>query len=158
MRKKICLVCSAGGHLEEIKKIKCLYGEYDYFFISYKDFHTLNLSKKEKFYFIQNPQRKQGLYNPLNLLISFLQSFSIIFREKPDFIISTGAGVAVPVCYAAKIMGKKVIFIASIACVKKLNLSSKLVYFLADLFFVQYPCLAKKYKKAIFGGNLYDFY
>jgi UDP-N-acetylglucosamine:LPS N-acetylglucosamine transferase len=156
-KEKLCLVCSSGGHLEQMKKLGAMYSKYPHFFISFKNPPMSEFAKKEKTYFIKNPQRQQSAYNPLNLVVSFFQSFRILLKEKPDFIISTGAGIAVPVCYLAKLFGKKIIFIASAACIAKLNLSSRIMYPIADLFFIQYEHLAKKYPKAVYRGNLYDF-
>ena len=155
--KKLCLVCSAGGHLEQMKRLERVYSRCNHFFIGSKNKHAAEFAKNKKSYFIKNPGRDQDAYNPFNLFISFFQSLRILLKEKPDFIISTGAGIAIPVCYAAKILGAKIIFIASAACVSRLNLSSRIIYPISDLFFVQYEQLKNSCKKAVYGGNLYDF-
>jgi len=145
---KICIVCSAGGHLTEIKLLEDLYKKWDHFFITFKRNNSINLSKKEKVYFIKDPSR-----NPISLLITTIQTLVILLKEKPDLIISNGAGVAIPACYIAKLIGKKVIFIESF-CRMEPSLSGKFAYPVADLFLVQYPQLKKEYKKAVYTGSL----
>ena len=140
-----------------MKELEGLYRKYDHFFITFRNPHTTNLKKTEKVYFVTNPQRLQALYNPFRFIISIVQSFIILLKEKPDFIVSTGAGVAVPVCYAAKILRKKIVFIELTSSVTKLGWSGRMIYPIADLFFVQYKKLAENYKKAIYVGNLHDF-
>jgi beta-1,4-N-acetylglucosaminyltransferase len=71
-------------------------------------------------------------------------------------IISTGAGVAVPTCFLGKFLFKsKFIFIESFCRIKEPSLSGKLIYPIADLFFVQWKNLLNFYgKKAIYRGSV----
>lgn|GEM_PF-1077107 len=147
-KAKICIATSAGGHLTEIKLLERFYKKRNRFFITFKRNNSLDLAKKEKVYFVKDPGR-----NPLSLLINILQTFRIMLKEKPDFVISNGAGVAIPACYITKLMGKKVIFIESF-CRMEPSLSGQVAYPVSDLFLVQYPNLIKEYKKAVYVGGL----
>ncbi|MFH1751986.1 MAG: PssD/Cps14F family polysaccharide biosynthesis glycosyltransferase [archaeon] len=141
---KVCLTCSAGGHLTEMLQLKDFYKKHDYFFITFKrkDSETL-LDKK---YFVVCPRR-----NPLKLLVSFFQSLKILLKEKPDLIVSTGADVTVPVCFIGKLMGRKIVFIESFCRPLKPGISGKLVHPIADLFIVQWKEMLKFYPKAVYG-------
>lgn len=108
------------------------------------------MAKKEKVFFVRDPGK-----NPLNLLINIFQSLLIFIKQMPDVVLSTGAGVAVPICYIAKLFGKKVIFIESFSRVNKPSLSGILVHPIADLFIVQWKSLIKFYKKAVYGGSIF---
>ena len=81
-------------------------------------------------------------------------SFKILNKERPDLIISTGAGIAVPFIYIAKIFKIKTIYIESLTRVEKLSLTGKLIYPIVDLLLVQWPELEKKYSKAKFKGQI----
>ena len=140
-----------------MKYLEPTYKNYNPFFILYKNVHTLTFTKTEKVYFIKNPARTLKLYNPFKFIKSFFQAYKILQKEKPKFIISTGAGIAVPVCYAGKLLRIKIIFVVTSSSIYKLNLSARLIYPISNLFIVQYKNFLKKYKKAIFRGNLYDF-
>jgi len=147
---KICLTCSPGGHLFQILQLKKIYKKYNHFFLTFEKLTTKDLEKKERVYFIKNPKR-----NPLDTLISFFQSIFIFLKEKPDVIISTGAGVTIPICYLAKLFMRKVIYIESFSRVNRPSLAGKLGYIVADLFIVQWRPLLKFYKKAKYGGSIF---
>jgi UDP-N-acetylglucosamine:LPS N-acetylglucosamine transferase len=146
---KICLTASGGGHLTEISFLEPFYKKYNHFFVTFERPNSLNLAKKERVYFIIDPKR-----SPLKVIKNLIQSIKIIIRERPDVIISTGAGVAVPICYLGKILGSKIIFIESFCRVYDPAFSSRLVYPIADLFIVQWKRLLDYYPNSVYGGTL----
>src|SRR3989344_342189 len=127
MNPKICLACSAGGHLSEMLELKEFFGKYDHFFVTFKRPDSESLSKKEKVFFIDLPGR-----NPISTTMAFFQSLSVLRKEKPDIIVSTGADAGLVVCVAGKILGKKIIFIESFCRPTKPGLSGKIAYHFAD--------------------------
>ncbi len=144
------MACSSGGHLLQILQLKRVYNKYSYFFLTFKRNMTEDLSRTEKVYFVSDPGRKL-----LNIFLCFFQSFRIFLIEKPDIVISTGAGVSVPICFIVKLMMKKVIFIESFSRVFYPSFSGRLVYLISDLFIVQWKPLLKFYKKAKYGGSIF---
>jgi len=146
---KICLICSAGGHFTELTHLKKCYSKYKRFFITFKREDTRELIKNEKVYFIDDPKRKIN-----SISKSFSQAYSILSKEKPDVVISTGAGIGVVVCYVAKLFfGSKIIFLESFCRIEEPSLSGKLVYPISDMFFVQWKEMLRKYgEKAIYRG------
>jgi len=142
---KICIACSAGGHLTEMMLLSKVYSVYDHFFLTTKRQDTIDLSKEERVIFITDPGR-----NPFLLLKNIIESFRVIRKERPDIIMSTGAGIALAPCYIAKFLFRektKVIWIDGIAAVYKKSLSGRLAYPMADLFLVQWKGMCKKYGK-----------
>ena len=99
---KICLACSSGGHLSEMMELKEVYGRYNHFFVTYRSADTIELAQKEKVHFLVNPRR-----HPILTILNILQSFKRFVKEKPDIVLTTGAGVALPMCYIAKLYRKK---------------------------------------------------
>lgn len=148
---KLCLLCSAGGHLTEMLHLKGCYSKFPHFFITFKRVDTSELSKKKKVYFVTDPGR-----NPINFLKNIFESFRVLLKEKPDVIISTGAGIAVPSCYLAKFFfGSKIVFVESFCRIEKPSLSGKFMYPISDLFLVQWPEMLDKYgDKAIYRGAI----
>jgi len=112
---------------------------------------TSELEKKEKVYFVADPGR-----SPINFLKCMIQSFKAVIKEKPDVIISTGAGVAIPPCYLAKLFfNSKIIFVESFCRIEEPSLSGKFMYPISDLFLVQWPEMLKKYgDKALYRGGI----
>jgi UDP-N-acetylglucosamine:LPS N-acetylglucosamine transferase len=146
---KICIACSAGGHLIEALQIYPLIKNYPHFFITFKRKQSKELLKNKKAYFVIDPKR-----NLFKLLLNFFQVFRILIKEKPKVIISTGAASAIPACFIGKLLGSKVIFIESLAAVDRPSLSGRFAYLIADLFIVQWENLLKFYKKAVYGGKI----
>jgi hypothetical protein len=58
-------------------------------------------------------------------------------------------------CYWGKMLGKKIIYFETFARVTDKTISGKLVYPIADLFFVQWESMLKIYPKALYKGGLY---
>jgi len=123
--------------------------EHKRFFVTFEREQSKELLKKEKAYFVIDPKR-----NPKKLLQNFSQSLKILKKENPDVVLSTGASAAVPMCYAAKMLGKKLIFVETLAAVDKPSVSGRVVYPISDIFVVQWKSLMKYYKKAVYGGSL----
>jgi beta-1,4-N-acetylglucosaminyltransferase len=148
--KKLCLVCSSGGHFLELYSLEILWQQHSHFWVTFKDRDTCHFLKGENVYWAFFPTTR----NLKNFFKNFCLAFRTLPKEKPDFVISTGAGVGVPFSIIGKILGSKIIYIESFARIDTLSLSGKLIYFFADNFLVQWPQLAEKYKKAIYRGQL----
>ncbi len=146
---KICLACSAGGHLTELSQLKSIWKSRKHYWVSDARSNAIELSRKEEVYFVTVPSK-----NPLKLAKNIAESFAIFLRKNPDIVISTGADVAVPTCLIAKALGKKVIYIESFAAVFKPSESGKIMSKNADLFFYQWKQLAKYYPKGKYGRVL----
>jgi len=150
MNTKICLACSAGGHLAEMLQLKDFYGNKEHFFITFKRKDTESLAKKEKVFFTELPKR-----NPIATIKSFFQSLKILKKENPKVIISTGADVGLVVCLAGKLLGKKIIFIESFCRPLEPGLSGKIAYLFSDLFIYQWKELERFYPKGVYGGSIF---
>ncbi len=148
---KICLVCSAGGHLSQMQRLLSAFDGRDYFFVT----HTAESSKHlKRAYFIDY---KQGyIRERLTWLKTIFTALRILLKERPAVVISTGGGeIAVPFCYVGKLLGAKVVLIESLTRVTTRSAAGKLVYPIADLFLVQWESLLKLYgKKAQYWGNV----
>ena len=149
-KKKICLACSAGGHLSELRQLMPAFSKVEYFFLTDKRIDSAELAKKEKVFFVDCPRR-----NPLRLLKSFFKSLKIFLSERPDIVVSTGADTSFSICIIAKLFGKKLVFIESFCRVKEASLSGKIFYHLADLFLVQWKENLSFFPKAKYWGGVF---
>ena len=148
---KICLACSPGGHLTQMQRLMPAFEGKEYFFVTHKSEYSQHL---ERAYFIEY---KEGyIRERIAWLRTIFIAFRILLKERPDVVISTGGGeIAVPFCYAGKLLGANVILIETIARVSTRSAAGKLIYPIADLFLVQWESLLKKYgKKAQYWGNV----
>ena len=151
--KKICFVSSSGGHWEELMCLKPLTENYDSFFVTERGGQAID-SKLNNLYEVEQINRKEK-YFIAKFLRLFIRAFRILRREKPDYIITTGALAAFPFCLLGKLLHKKVIYIESFARVEGKSLTGKIVYLFADLFIVQWPGMLKFYPKAVYVGGIF---
>lgn len=151
--KKVCFAASSGGHLEEIAGLKEMAKKYDSFLLTEKgNFREPDMC--EKTYYVAQINRKELLFLPKFVWL-FIRSFVILLKEKPDYVVSTGALATYPICILAKMMKKKVIYIESFARVDGPSLTGKLMYGKADLFIVQWEEMLQFFPNAIYGGGIF---
>ncbi len=151
--KKIAFVASAGGHLEEISRLKGIEKKYESFLVTEKSGFVIK-DFCEKRYYVPMMNRKQLSFLPRFIWL-FYRTLVILLKEKPDFIITTGALVAYPFCVIGKLLGIKVIYVESFARVSEPSLTGKLVYNMSDLFMVQWEDMLVKYPKSMLGGGIF---
>ncbi len=148
--KKLCLVCSSGGHLKQLYLLKPFWQKFDRFWVTFYKIDAISLLKKEKVYFAYHPTNR----NLKNLIKNTFLAFKILKEEKPDLIISNGAGVAVPFFYIGKLVGAKLIYIEVYDRIDLPTLTGKLVYPICDRFILQWPQQKKFYPEGIYIGSI----
>jgi len=147
---KIGLVASSGGHFTQLLQLESLYSKHEHFFVTFHTPHLDDFKEHNNVYFITEPRRRPFLF-----LRNIFQSFAILVREKPDAVITTGAGVVIPLCFWAKLFGKKVVYIESFSRINIPSLTGKILYPISDLFIVQWKDLLKFFPKARYGGVIF---
>ena len=140
---KLCLVSSSGGHWEQLQKLQPLIDKYDGFLVTEKTKFEANSN-----YFMIQTDLKDKLMIPKMIVNSF-KTIYIWWREKPDFVITTGTMVAYPF-YLLSILYRKKFRRANMPTV-----AGKMMEKHSNLFIVQWESQVKYYKKAIYGGCLY---
>ncbi len=148
---KICVACSPGGHFVQAKQLAPAYEKHDHFFFTFSGRMAEELRKTSRVRSIPNIVR----HNPLSWIIGLFLSAYIAFADKPDVVITTGAGVVVFFCLFAKMCGAKLIFLESMAKVNRPTLTARLLYPFSDMFLVQWPTLLKYFPRAKFLGRLF---
>lgn len=148
---KVCVVASGGGHLIQAMKLLPILKGHEPFLITFRTKHLKKTLEKQKAYYLKDPRRSVSQH-----LKNIPKIFGILRKERPKLVISTGAGIAVPVCLMAKyLFGAKFIFIESFSRVSDPSVTGRIMYRFADLFLVQWRSLLKKYgDKAVYGGSL----
>ena len=107
--KKIGLVGSSGGHLTHLYMLKPFWQKKDRFWVTFDKEDARSLLEGERVYPCYYPTNR----NLKNLLKNTVVAWKVLRKEKPDLLISSGAAVAVPFFYLAKLMGKKVMLYAN---------------------------------------------
>lgn len=148
-RIKLCLVSSSGGHYEQLRQLVPLLDKYDGFFVTEKtDFE----SNADYYLPVTGSNDKLVL---LKLIWMQLQVIDIWIKERPDFVITTGALISFPFALLAKLTRKKFIYIETFARVNNGSRAGKFAYKFADLFIYQWEALKETYPDGRFGGSIY---
>lgn len=158
--KKVLFISSTGGHLDELMQLKSMFNCYDYHIITEKE--KSNLSLKDKF-----PNRvnfllygsysnlKNRIIYPFKLIYNSFKSLILYIKIRPQYIISTGAHTAGPMCLIGHIFGSKIIYIETFANSMTKSKTGRIVYKFADLFIVQWESMLKLYPNATYGGWIF---
>lgn len=144
---KLLLVCSSGGHLTGMMHLKRFWQEHERTWVTFRSPSTEGVLAQENTRWAYSPTNR----HLLNLVRNFFLAVAIVLKEKPDLVISTGAGVGVPFLFLARLVGCRVAFVESITRADSLSLSARLVLPIADVY-VQWPQLQKQYPKTIYAG------
>lgn len=153
MVKKACFIASSGGHWEELMCLKDIANDYDTFYVTEEGGQVRDAELKNVYTLPQiNRHEKRFVVHFAKL---FFKAIKIIVKEKPDFIITTGALIAFPFCVIGKMRGTKIVYIESFARVNDQSLTGRLVYPIADLFLVQWKSLLRFYPKAKYVGGIF---
>ena len=119
---KICLACSAGGHLRELQlAIGAIPEQWDCYWLTLKTTSTKAFMADKEHVFLVNFQPAKKW----TLIVNCLQAIFWVLVKRPDVIITTGAGVTVPTVFFAKKLNPKAVPI----------LAALLLFFLIGGFF-----------------------
>ncbi len=154
--KKLMLVCSSGGHYKAMRQLQGFWGQFEKVsWVTFKTGTTASELQAEKgrVYWAYSPTNR----NIPNLIRNLLLAFKVILsRERPDLVLSTGAGVAVPFLLIAKLFcGSQVIFVESKTRLRQLSLSARILQGLSgiDQLIVQGKQIASLYPTAQYIGE-----
>jgi len=134
---RLLLACSGGGHLKE--GINAL-SMFHYTELGVFTYQTPGVEKtvKARWFFTVNPSR-----NPVKYVKVLLDSVRTLKAFNPDIVVSTGAGMTLPILALARAQGIKTVFIESAAQVVNPSLSARLAYTFVDEFYYQWSSLRK---------------
>ena len=155
--KKVMFISSTGGHLTELLELEKIFGKYDYHIITEKTKSNINLINKypKRISFLTYGTKDHIITYPFKLIFNCFKSLYYYFKIKPDFIVTTGAHTAGPMCVIGKIFGSKIVYIETFANINSKTITGKLIYKFADLFIVQWESMLKLYPKATYGGWIF---
>jgi beta-1,4-N-acetylglucosaminyltransferase len=145
---KVCIVSSCGGHLTEVRCLKAAYEDYEHFYVL-NDKALLPADMEGRTLFITHAERDW------RVLKNVWEAIAILARERPQVILSAGAGPVVPFALVGRLFfGTRVVFVETITRIDRPSLTGRLMYHLAHDFFYQWRGLARWFPKGHCGGPL----
>lgn len=146
----VLLVASSGGHLLELLELADRYEPDARHWVTFDKPDARVLLAGERVTYAYGPtNRHLG-----NLIRNAFLALGVMRRIRPRAVITTGAGVAVPFLYAARALGRRAIYVESLARIDQLSLTGRLVYPVVTHLFVQWPELARRYRRGRYVGAI----
>ncbi|MCH3977641.1 MAG: UDP-N-acetylglucosamine transferase subunit ALG14 [Candidatus Methanomethylophilus sp.] len=143
---RVDLLCSWGGHLQEMLDLRGAWGRYDYRFITFESERTAAMN--EPMVLITPPWISIPRF-----LRSLLRALRCVLFDRPDVLISTGMGyVDVFVFPLCKLLGTYTVYIESGANVDYVSGTAGIVRRFADRFIVRWEDLAEDIGAEFHGG------
>jgi beta-1,4-N-acetylglucosaminyltransferase len=145
---KIALVCSHGGHLTEMEMLRPAFEGHRCFLVTYRSPRTEALPGPR--YLLRNIGA-----SPWRLLGALARAAWVLWRERPDVVLSTGSEIAIPFLWLGRVTGARTVYVESCCRVTAPSRTGPLVYPVSDLFLVQWPALLERYgPRAQYVGGL----
>jgi beta-1,4-N-acetylglucosaminyltransferase len=136
----VLLVCSPGGHLQQMLALEPAWGDRDRTWVTLSAPDVDELLANEEVVLAHGPTNR----SIRNLLRNTFFAWRLVRRVRPRAILSTGAGLAVPFLLVGRLLRVRVVYVESLTRVDSVSLSGRLVYPFVDEFFVQWPQAARR--------------
>ncbi|MGH2768636.1 MAG: PssD/Cps14F family polysaccharide biosynthesis glycosyltransferase [Candidatus Methylomirabilales bacterium] len=131
---KVALVCSSGGHLTQLYRLKPWWQKHERVWVTFKKPDSLSLLEDEEVVWAHHPTTR----NVKNMLKNLVLSWRSLRRYRPGLVVSSGAGVAFPFFVMARLMGVKTVYLEVYDRIDSATLTGRLCRPLSDLFLLQW--------------------
>ena len=150
---RVCLAASGGGHIRQLLDLEPAWRDHDYFFVSEDTALSRSIAENHRTRFVPHFALGQArLGKPFKMAISatrnFAQAAAIMLREKPDVLITTGAGAVFWPLVWARLVGAEIVVIESFARFNAPSVFGRLAARLAHHKVVQSEALASYWPDA----------
>lgn len=154
---KICLAASGGGHVRQLLDLQEVWRDYDHFFVTEPTALGQSIAQDHQTFFVSHVAWGQAkLGAPFRMVASGVlnmwQSLKIAFGNRPDVILTTGAGSMAFTVMFGRLIGAKVVLIDSFARFDGPSLFAKLAGPMAHERIAQAPKSAQVWA----GAKLFD--
>jgi UDP-N-acetylglucosamine:LPS N-acetylglucosamine transferase len=151
-RADLLLVCSTGGHLIQLVALRDAWERFTRAWVTFDKSDARSLLEHERVYFAHGPTNR----SIKNLLRNLLVAWRVVRDVRPRVLITTGAGIAVPFAWVARLRGARVVYVESLARIEGPSLSYRLIAPVAEQRYVQWPELAQALPSTRFVGNVFS--
>ena len=146
----VLLVCSSGGHLAQLYNLRSWWSKHDRTWVTFDTADSRSLLGDERVVWAYHPTTR----NVPNLMRNLRLAATLLRRERPDLVVSDGAGVAFPFFVVAKALGIKTVYIEVFDRIDLPTMTGRLCYPLTNLFLLQWEEQRSNYPKGHLIGSL----
>jgi UDP-N-acetylglucosamine:LPS N-acetylglucosamine transferase len=147
----LLLVCSSGGHLVQLHELRAAWEPFPRTWVTFDKSDARSLLRDERVIHAFGPTNR----NIPNLLRNIRLAWTVVRRERPAAMLTTGAGVAVPFAWVARAHRIPVVYVESFTRIEALSLSGRMISPIATRVYGQWPELADRVPQIRFAGNLF---
>jgi UDP-N-acetylglucosamine:LPS N-acetylglucosamine transferase len=147
---RVALVASSGGHLAQLHALEPWWRDHDRFWVTFDKPDSRSLLAGERVVWAYHPTTR----NLANLWRNALLALRTLRRERPDVVVSDGAGVALPFFLAGKLLGAKTVYVEVYDRIDTRTLTGRLCRPFTDLFCVQWEEQRRLYPRSELIGTL----
>jgi beta-1,4-N-acetylglucosaminyltransferase len=140
---KILLVCSSGGHLAQLYRLRPWWEAHERVWVTFDDPQSRSLLRCERVVSAFAPTTR----NVPNAIRNLRLAVRVFRAERPDVVISDGAGVAFPFFVIARTVGVRTAYLEVYDRITRPTLTGRLCYPITDLFLLQWPEQARQYPR-----------
>ena len=133
--RRVMLVCPPGGHLQQMLALRPAWDGNRITWATLQSPDVEHILAGEDVLLAHGPTNR----SISKLLRNLVFAWRALRERKPDVILSTGAGLAVPMFLVGKLRGVRLVYVESLTRTEGPSLSGRLVAPLADELFVQWP-------------------
>ncbi len=134
----VLLVCSGGGHLLQLYMLRSAWAGFSTAWVATEREDSRSLLADELVVFGYGPTTR----NVGNFVRNAWLAWQLVRRLRPEVLVTTGAGIAVPFAWVARLVGTRVVFVESLTRISSPSLTCRLVSPIASRTYVQWPELA----------------
>lgn len=149
-QRRVLLVCSTGGHLAQLLQLRPWWEGHDRAWVTFEKADAVSHLADERRWWAHHPTTR----NIPNLLRNLVLARRVLRDEKPDVVVSNGAGVAVPFLVLARLRGIATVYVEVFDRIDSPTLSGRLCRPVTDLFCVQWPEQQRHYRGSVVIGPL----
>lgn len=147
---KIMLISSPGGHLAQLLPLRETLEGHEIIWVTAQTPHTAGLSERDRVEYTAYPTTR----HVPNAVRNLVKAARLLREDRPDLIVSAGAGVAAPFFLMAWLLRIPSIYIEVIDRISSRTMTGTMVYPCATHFVVQWDEQERLYPGAVVSGAL----
>jgi UDP-N-acetylglucosamine:LPS N-acetylglucosamine transferase len=149
-RVKAVLVCSTGGHLMQLHQLKPWWEKHERVWVTFEKPDSLSVLADEHVVWAYHPTTR----NIPNTLRNLRLAWRCLRRERPDVIVSSGAGVAFPFFVIGRLLRIPTVYLEVYDRIDSATLTGRLCQPMSDLFLLQWEEQREMYPRGLVVGRV----
>jgi len=145
---RFCLAGSSGGHLLQLYALRAIWEPHERCWFTFDKEDARSLLAGERTRWAAFPTNR----NVPNLVRNFARAWRLLRAYRPDVVISTGAGVAIPFFVLGRAFGARLVYLEVYDRIDSPTISGRVCHLFAHLFALQWEEQARFYRRGVLVG------